>query len=132
MSKFIKKITKSKKNPRNILVLGTGFERLEDLCNSFASVFIISTEEQIVRKRNLIYKENFNQIEMLPDIDVIVMDRNQDLHVSKLPPLLNKYQPVILVQGIELFGKAEYKFLKTYGYAVTQMFNDSHLWKKIN
>jgi hypothetical protein len=69
---------------------------------------------------------------MLPDIDVIVMDRNQDLHISKLPPLLNKYQPVILVQGIELFGKAEYKFLKTYGYAVTQMFNDSHLWKKIN
>ena len=51
---------------------------------------------------------------MLPDIDVIVMDRNQDLHISKLPPLLNKYQPVILVQGIELFGKAEYKFLKTY------------------
>jgi hypothetical protein len=31
MSKFIKKITKSKKDPRNILVLGTGFERLEDL-----------------------------------------------------------------------------------------------------
>jgi len=132
MSKFIKKITKSKKDPRNILVLGIGFDRLEDLCNSFASIFIISTEKQIVRKRNLIYKENFDQLEMLPDIDVIVMDRNQDLHISKLLSLLNKYQPVILVQGIELFGKAEYKFLKTYGYAVTQMFNDSHLWKKIN
>jgi hypothetical protein len=60
------------------------------------------------------------------------MDRNQDIHVSKLPPLLNRFQPIILVQGIELFGKAEYKFLKNYGYAVTQMFNDSHLWKKIN
>jgi hypothetical protein len=132
MSKFIKKITKSKKDPRNILVLGTGFGRLEDLCSRFASIFIISTDEQTVRKRNLIYKESFNQIEMLPDIDVIVMDRNQDIHISKLTPLLNKYQPVILVQGIELFGKADYKFLKTYGYAVTQMFNDSHLWKKIN
>ncbi len=132
MSKFIKKITKSKKNPRNILVLGTGSGRLEDLCNGFASIFIISTGEQTVRKRNLIYKESFDQIETLPDIDVIIMDRNQDIHISKLPPLLNKFQPIILVDGIELFGKAEYKFLKTYGYAVTQMFNDSHLWKKIN
>jgi hypothetical protein len=132
MSKFIKKITKSKKNPRNILVIGTGFERLEDLCESFPSIFIISTGEQTVRKRNLIYKESFDHLEHLPDIDVIVMDRNQDIHVSKLPPLLNRFQPIILVQGIELFGKAEYKFLKNYGYAVTQMFNDSHLWKKIN
>ncbi len=110
MSKFIKKITKSKKNPRNILVLGTGSGRLEDLCNSFASIFIISTGEQTVRKRNLIYKESFDQIETLPDIDVIIMDRNQDIHISKLPPLLNKFQPIILVDGIELFGKAEYKF----------------------
>lgn len=132
MSKFIKKITKSKKNPRNILVIGTGFERLEDLCDNFPSIFIISTGEQTVRKRNLIYKESFDHLEHLPDIDVIVMDRNQDIHVSKLPPLLNRFQPIILVQGTELFGKAEYKFLKNYGYAVTQMFNDSHLWKKIN
>jgi hypothetical protein len=132
MSKFIKKITKSKKNPRNILVLGTGFERLEELCNSFSSIFIISTTEQVVRKRNLIYKENFDHLELLPDIDVIVMDRDQDLHVSKLPQLLSRYQPIILVQGIELFGKTEYKFLKNYGYAVTQIFNDCHLWRKLN
>lgn len=132
MSKFIKKITKSKKNPRNILVLGTGFDRLEELCDSFSSIFIISTTEQVVRKRNLIYKENFDHLESLPDIDVIVMDRDQDLHVSKLPPLLSRYQPIILVQGVELFGKAEYKFLKNYGYAVTQIFNDCHLWRKLN
>ena len=132
MHKFIKRITKSKKNIRNILVVGTGWEKLSNLCDGFASVFIISTGSQDVRRKNLIYKESFDQIGTLPDIDAIVMDRDQDIHSSKLLPLLNKYQSVILVQGIELFSKPEYKFLKTHGYAVVEMFSDSHLWKKIN
>ena len=114
MHKFIKRITKSKKNIRNILVIGTGWEKLPLLCDGFASVFIISTGLQDLRRKNLIYKESFDQIETLPDIDAIVMDRDQDIHVSKLLPLLNKYQSVILVQGIELFAKSEYKFLKTH------------------
>ena len=132
MNKFIKRISKSKKNIRNILVVGTGWEKLSNLCDVFPSVFIISTGPQDFRRKNLIYKESFDQIETLPDIDAIVIDRDQDVHVSKLLPLLNKYQSVILVQGIELFAKPEYKFLKTHGYAVTEMFGDSHLWKKIN
>ena len=132
MNKFIKRISKSKKNIRNILVVGTGWEKLPNLCDVFASVFIISTGPQDFRRKNLIYKESFDQIETLPDIDAIVMDRDQDIHVSKLLPLLNKYQSVILVQGVELFAKTEHKFLKTYGYAVVEMFGDSHLWKKIN
>jgi hypothetical protein len=132
MNKFIKRISKSKKNIRNILVVGTGWEKLSNLCDVYPSVFIISTGPQDFRRKNLIYKESFDQIETLPDIDAIVMDRDQEVHVSKLLPLLNKYQSVILVQGVELFAKTEYKFLKTYGYAVTEMFGDSHLWKKIN
>ena len=132
MNKFIKRISKSKKNIRNILVVGTGWEKLPNLCDVFPSVFIISTGPQDFRRKNLIYKESFDQIETLPDIDAIVMDRDQDIHVSKLLPLLNKYQSVILVQGVELFAKTEHKFLKTYGYAVVEMFGDSHLWKKIN
>ena len=132
MNKFIKRISKSKKNIRNILVVGTGWEKLPNLCDVFPSVFIISTGPQDFRRKNLIYKESFDQIETLPDIDAIVIDRDQDMHVSKLLPLLNKYQSVILVQGIELFAKPEYKFLKTHGYAVVEMFGDSHLWKKIN
>ena len=132
MNKFIKRISKSKKNIRNILVVGTGWEKLPNLCDGFASVFVISTGPQDFRRKNLIYKESFDQVETLPDIDAIVIDRDQDIHVSKLLSLLNKYQSVILVQGVELFSKPEYKFLKTHGYAVTEMFGDSHLWKKIN
>ena len=132
MNKFIKRISKSKKNIRNILVVGTGWEKLPNLCDGFASVFVISTGLHDFRRKNLIYKESFDQIETLPDIDAIVIDRDQDVHVSKLLPLLNKYQSIILVQGVELFSKPEYKFLKTHGYAVTEMFGDSHLWKKIN
>ena len=132
MNKFIKRISKSKKNIRNILVVGTGWEKLPNLCDVFASVFVISTGSHDFRRKNLIYKESFDQIETLPDIDAIVIDRDQDIHVSKLLSLLNKYQSVILVQGIELFAKPEYKFLKTHGYAVVEMFGDSHLWKKIN
>lgn len=132
MNKFIKRISKSKKNIRNILVVGTAWDKLPNLCDVFASVFVISTGSHDLRRKNLIYKESFDQIETLPDIDAIVIDRDQGMHVSKLLPLLQRYQSVILVQGVELFAKTEYKFLKTYGYAVVEMFGDSHLWKKIN
>ena len=97
MNKFIKRISKSKKNIRNILVVGTGWEKLPNLCDVFPSVFIISTGPQDFRRKNLIYKESFDQIETLPDIDAIIMDRDQDIHVSKLLPLLNKYQSVIRI-----------------------------------
>ena len=63
MNKFIKRISKSKKNIRNILVVGTGWEKLPNLCDGFASVFIISTGSQDLRRKNLIYKENFDQID---------------------------------------------------------------------
>lgn len=129
MSKFVKRVRKSFKNPRNVLVIGTGFGYLEELCENFANVFIISTLTEPYKKRNLVYKETFDNIEFLPNLDIIFMDRNQDLHVEKLKTILLKYHPSIFVEGNLIFGKNEYKFLKSYNYSVVEMFGDYHLWK---
>lgn len=131
MSKFIKRIRKNFKNPRNVLVLGTAFGFLEDLCEFFPSIFIISNLKQPLRKKNLIYKENIDVVHLLPDIDVIIMDRDQDLHLGKLLSLITRYYPIILVQGDSVFSKPEIKTLRNYNYAVTDMFGNYHLWKHI-
>jgi hypothetical protein len=129
MSKLVKRIKKNFKNPRNVLVLGTGFGYLSEICEHFGSVFIISTLEEPIKRKNLIYKETFDNIEFLPDLDVIFIDRNQDCNVEKLKPLLLRYRPILLVEGTSLFSKLEYKFLQNFSFSVTEMFNDYHLWK---
>lgn len=129
MSKLVKRIKKNFKNPRNVLVLGTGFGYLPEICEHFNSVFIISTLEEPIKRKNLIYKETFDSIEFLPDLDVILIDRNQDCNVEKLKPLLLRYRPILLVEGNSLFSKLEYKFLQNFNFSVTEMFNDYHLWK---
>lgn len=129
MSKLVKRITKKFKNPRNVLIIGTGFGFLNELCDHFSSVFIISTLGESVRKKNLIYRESFEGIEFIPDLDLIFIDRNQDIHVEKLRPILTRYHPVIFVEGDELFGRAEYKFLQNFGFAVVERYTIYHIWK---
>ena len=67
MSKLVKRIKKTFNNPRNVLIVGTGFGFLDDLCEHFSNVFIISTLKEEVRRKNLIYKENFEGIEFVDD-----------------------------------------------------------------
>lgn len=129
MSKLLKRIRKNFKNPRNVLVMGTGFGFLPEICDHFNSVFIVSTLNEELKRKNLIYRESFDGIELLPDLDVVFIDRNQDCNIEKLRPLLLRYRPVLLVEGKEIFGKSEYKFLKNFQLSVTDMFGDYHLWK---
>lgn len=129
MSKLVKRIKKTFNNPRNVLIVGTGFGFLDDLCEHFSNVFIISTLKEEVRRKNLIYKENFEGIEFVPDLDVIFIDRNQDVNVEKLRPILARYHPTIFVEGDELFGRTEYKFLKSYNFSVVERFGVYHIWK---
>lgn len=109
--------------------MGTGFGFLPEICDHFNSVFIVSTLNEQLKRKNLIYRESFDGIELLPDLDVVFIDRNQDCNIEKLRPLLLRYRPVLLVEGKEIFGKSEYKFLKNFQFSVTEMFGDYHLWK---
>lgn len=129
MSKLVKRITKSFKRPRNVLVVGTGFGYLEELCNNFASVFIITPSNNDFKKRNLIYREDFEGIEFVPDLDVIFIDKNQEKNVEKLRPILLRYHPVIFVEGSVLFDRPQYKFLQQFNYSVTDLFGSYHIWK---
>jgi hypothetical protein len=128
MSKLVKRIRKYFKNPRNVLIIGTGFGFLNELCDHFDSIFIISTLEEPIRRKNLIYRQSFEGIEFVPDIDVIFIDRNQNLNVENLRPVITRYHPVIFVEGDELFEKAQYKFLKNYGFSVVERRGYYHIW----
>lgn len=128
MNKFFKRIAKTSKNPKNVLVVGDGFGNLERLCENFQTIFIIPHVEIKYRRKNLIFKENFDNVDHLPDINVIFMNRNQSLHVYQLQGLISKYRPSMFVEGQGLFDKAEYKFLQNLRYGVTQVFSDYHLW----
>ena len=53
MSKFSKKILSAKKEHRNCLVVGNGLGYLDDILESFQTVFIIDSVNINIRKRNI-------------------------------------------------------------------------------
>ena len=71
MAKFIKRLKKSGlKNLRNIVVLGTGFGHMDQLLEEADNIFVLTSTFGSLRKRNLIYRENFENITIYPEIDI--------------------------------------------------------------
>jgi hypothetical protein len=130
MSKFAKRLRKLIKNPTNAVVLGQGFGQLPEIIDLFKTVFLFSWKAPATKSKNLVFRENFDDIEPLTEISVIFIDLDQLHHLEKLKPLWTKCHPLILIEGNtpidrELSGplyKAHFKCVDLQGIY--------HVWKQ--
>ncbi len=102
MTKFSKRIKKINRKSRNLLVLGTAFGHLEELLDSFGTVFVVSDNLPIIKKRNLIYRENYDDIHVLTDVDIIIVDFDHGNFIPELTQVWRRTNPAIVVQGPDL------------------------------
>ena len=108
MAKFIKRLKKSGlKNLRNIVVLGTGFGHMDQLLEEADNIFVLTSTFGSLRKRNLIYRENFENITIYPEIDLVLVDRKYINSLEALRHILTRFNPPIYIQGEEYLGKEE-------------------------
>jgi len=62
MAKFQKRLRKMSVNSTNALVIGHGFGKIEDIVQTFNSVFITSYDNTDFKSKNLIYRETINDL----------------------------------------------------------------------
>lgn len=132
MDKFAKRLIKSNQNARNALVVGTGFGNLEKLTSILQTVFVINDGDRSIKRKNIVYKEDFSNIASLFDIDFLFIDYNQYGNLTKLQSLLQKNKPVIFVEGEKVWDVAEYKFLKANGYSQMELDKGMQKWMPVH
>lgn len=128
MSKFIKRLKKINSKARNVLVLGDAFGHVCELADSYKTVFVIN-ETYDVRKGNIVYRENFDYITLLTDVDIIIISKEKRHHIMEISPIWQRFTPFILIGGSDPVTKEHNKFLASYRYHVTEMHKYFYTYK---
>jgi hypothetical protein len=129
MSKLSKRLSKLVKFPRNAIVVGPGFGYLEEISDFFQTVFILGLQTPPLYKKNIVFRETFDNLEILLDVDAMFFDKTSYQHFKRLQTVWNFHKSLIIVEGNELSTQPDWKFLKTIGYQITNIHDEYHIWK---
>ena len=129
MSKFAKRIKKLNKKCRNVLVVGNAWGNLTELVENFNSIFLIDDQKRIVRAKNVIYRENFDNISHIYDVDIILINLDHENRIAELLPVIKRSNPVIVTEGPEIISKENQKFLKSHHYEIVEIHKTYFQWK---
>lgn len=129
MDKFVKRLAKSIENPENALVIGQGFFPLESLCQVFKSVFIISEITPQTKFRNLIYRENFNDMSQLSNISIVFFGLKDIKKLENVSSVLNRWRPDVYIEGEVFITRDLSKPLYDNRYIAVSHNKTFHIWK---
>ena len=131
MGKFSKHLTKQNKNLKNVLVLGSAFGNLLDLVDNNINVFVVYPKDEILRRKNIIYREELDSTHSLMDVDFIILDKNLIHVIPDLQPIWKKQKTVIIIEGSTDDSSSQHKFLKSQRYQIVEIKKSYHIWKII-
>lgn len=131
MSKITKRLLKHIEISDNALVIENKFGYLEDLVKVFDNVFYVSRFPPDIKAKNLVYRNNFFEISVLPSITNVFVDPFNFNKMNDIFPVLTKYRPNIVVNTEILIERPISKSVWEIGYRPIEVFNSFQLWKKI-
>jgi hypothetical protein len=121
---------KAHRKARNVLAVGTALGNLEDLLETFDTVFVVNGTLPRIQKRNVVYRENFDNIHLVSDVDLIIIDFLHEKFIPELQQIWRRTQPTIIIEGPELISKECQKLLKSDHYAIREVAKNYYTWKK--
>ena len=128
MTSLIKRISKDSKNLNCCIVVGNAFGNLEDVSNTFNTVFILSNDMKDFKKKNIVYRNSFDNIHEIPYIDAVFFDADQLESIPKLETVLRKNRLIIYVGSKDLPSLYYFRFLESCKYEVTEIQKHYHKW----
>lgn len=131
MTKLSKKIRKISKNPGPVLYLGEKSNLLEEILESVDTIFWIYAEGEKIKSKNLIFLEDFKIILSTADIEMIFLTESSKEKLLKIQSLIEKFQPLILVESKEQISIEDVLFFKKIHYHNTEGIPGFKTWKKI-
>jgi hypothetical protein len=131
MSKFYKRIKKTcgVKDLTNVLVVGSAFGNLDDLLETFTTVFVLLPFDSTIKRRNLVYRQGLDNIEAMVDIDAIFIERRSIKVIKTLYPIWQRWKPTLFIEGEEIISKEDTKPLTLSNYRLIDTQKGLQVWK---
>ena len=131
MAKFAKRLRKLSGYTENALVVGKAFGNLDQLLEIYTNVFVVDEDPPSAKARNLIYKENFNDLNVLTQVGVIFIDLDKIDQLEILEDFWQRHKSTIFVEGNDCILRHLSKPLFKTGWQCTSLQGIYHVWEKI-
>lgn len=130
MDKFKKRIWKLIKHPKNAIVIGNGFGKLNELAEVFSTLFVFSWGEVSLKRKNIVSRENFLDLNQLSDVCAIIIDLNQIHHLSSMTEIWHRHQVYVLIEGDAPIGRELSQSLYASHFKCIDQHGFYHVWKQ--
>lgn len=131
MAKFAKRLRKLSGYTENALVVGKAFGNLDQLLEIYTNVFVVDDDPPSAKARNLIYKENFDDLNVLTQVGAIFIDLDKIDKLDVLEDFWQRHKSTIFVEGNDCILRHLSKPLFKTGWQCTSLQGIYHVWEKI-
>ena len=131
MDKFEKKIRKIIKNPENAIVIGNGFGNLPSILSTHNTAFVIDANNKDLKAKNIIYKEDFEYMNLVYDVKVIYFDLDKLHLLEKLQDFWTRQKAIVIIEGGEPISRKYSGPLYSSGWNCTLVEKHFHVWEKL-
>ena len=131
MAKFAKRLRKLSGYTENALVVGKAFGNLDQLLEIYINVFVIDDSPPSTKARNLIYKEKFDDLNVLTQVGAIFIDLDKIDKLEILEDFWQRHRSTIFVEGNDCILRHLSKPLFKTGWQCTSLQGIYHVWEKI-
>ena len=131
MAKFAKRLRKLSGYTENALVVGKAFGNLDQLLEIYINVFVIDDSPPAAKARNLIYKENFDDLNVLTQVGAIFIDLDKIDKLDILEDFWQRHRSTIFVEGNDCILRHLSKPLFKTGWQCTSLQGIYHVWEQI-
>ena len=131
MAKFEKRLRKLSGYTENALVVGKAFGNLEHLLEIYTNVFVIDDAPPSVKARNLIYKENFNDLTTLTQVGAVFVDLDKIDQLGILEEFWKRHKSTVFVEGNDAIDRQLSKSFYKTGWECTSLQKIYHVWEQI-
>ena len=131
MAKFAKRLRKLSGYTENALVVGKAFGNLDQLLEIYTNVFVVDEDPPSTKARNLIYKENFDDLNILTQVGAIFIDLDKIDKLDILEDFWQRHRSTIFVEGNDCILRHLSKPLFKTGWQCTSLQGIYHVWEKI-
>ena len=131
MAKFAKRLRKLSGYTENALVVGKAFGYLDQLLEIYTNVFVVDDDPPSAKARNLIYKENFDDLNVLTQVGAIFIDLDKIDKLDILEDFWQRHRSTIFVEGNDCILRHLSKPLFKTGWQCTSLQGIYHVWEQI-
>jgi hypothetical protein len=129
MANLAKKLRKLLKHRRNIAMIEPTPEFLEEMSEQFDTIFVFSEQPPLIRKRNIIYRLDYNDTAIASDISMIHITTEHLDKLSNCLVLINKSKPAIMIDNPNPLGKKSTRWLENVSYEIKELAKHWQMWK---